>query len=54
MQRQLPKDSEELWDRVEELWSYRSEKPLFWEDLVKSFKYQLQEIAIEEGSKPSP
>ena len=54
MQRQHPKDSKELWDRVEELWSYRSEKPLFWEDLVKSFKYQLQEIAIEEGSHSAP
>ncbi len=54
LQRLQPQDSEELWAGVEELWGYRSQRPLFWEGLVKSFKHKLEEIVLEEeGSQPS-
>lgn len=44
LQRLQPCDKEELWAGVEDLWSYRSEKPLYWKILVNNFKLKLQEV----------
>lgn len=54
LQRLQPQDCDELWEGIQELWEYRTAKPLFWEGLVKSFRADLQDIVKVDGDRLLP
>ena len=50
LQRVQPKDAEELWEGIKEIWDYRSQRPLFWQGLVDQFRANLTSTITKKGN----
>ena len=46
LQRTQPLSAEEIWDGLEKLWGYRSEKKGYWEGLILAFKANLENAIL--------
>ena len=49
LQRLQPKDTEEIWAGIEELWFFRSSRLSYWEGLFQSFRADLKKTVESQG-----
>jgi hypothetical protein len=50
LQRLQPTDADELWEGVEELWRFRSQKPSYWEGLINTLRANFVRVIESKGA----